>query len=58
MTSSSKRDFRLFESLCGKNMMSSVILVTTMWDRVGNEGAERESELSSSNVFLGGGGGV
>jgi len=34
--------------------MSSVILVTTMWDRVGNEGAERESELSSSNIFWGG----
>ncbi|KAI6156271.1 hypothetical protein EDD17DRAFT_1055290 [Pisolithus thermaeus] len=43
------RNLRAFEKLCGKNAMSKIILVTTMWDEVDADvGAERLKELKDS----------
>ncbi|KAI6117054.1 P-loop containing nucleoside triphosphate hydrolase protein [Pisolithus croceorrhizus] len=40
------KNLRFFEKLCGKNAMSKVTLVTTMWDEVDTEvGTERLKEL-------------
>lgn len=43
------KNLRVFEKLCGKNAMSKVILVTTMWDEVDTEvGDERLKELKDN----------
>ncbi|KAI6104713.1 P-loop containing nucleoside triphosphate hydrolase protein [Pisolithus croceorrhizus] len=43
------KNLRVFEMLCGKDAMSKVILVTTMWDEVDSEvGKERLKELKES----------
>ncbi|KAI6102829.1 P-loop containing nucleoside triphosphate hydrolase protein, partial [Pisolithus sp. B1] len=43
------KNLRVFEKLCGKNAMSKVTLVTTMWDEVDTEvGQERLKELKES----------
>ena len=42
------KNLRMFEELCGKNAFQSVILTTTMWDKVDKEvGEERERELKT-----------
>ncbi|KAI6017896.1 P-loop containing nucleoside triphosphate hydrolase protein [Pisolithus marmoratus] len=43
------KNLRVFEKLCGKNAMSKITLVTTMWDEVEPDvGDERLKELRSS----------
>ncbi|KAI6038325.1 P-loop containing nucleoside triphosphate hydrolase protein [Pisolithus marmoratus] len=43
------KNFRVFEKLCGKNAMSQVTLVTTMWDEVEpNVGDNRLKELKDN----------
>ncbi|KAI5999967.1 P-loop containing nucleoside triphosphate hydrolase protein [Pisolithus albus] len=43
------KNLRVFEKLCGKDAMSKVILVTTMWDEVDTDtGNERLEELKDS----------
>ena len=45
-------NLRLFEDLCGKNALQSVILATTMWDEVDKEtGEARERELKSNPKY-------
>ena len=42
------KNLRMFEELCGKNALQSVILITTMWDEVDEKvGETREKELKS-----------
>ncbi|KAG7288270.1 hypothetical protein NEMBOFW57_007801 [Staphylotrichum longicolle] len=54
MQGSAKRNFMMFKQLCGPAALKSVILVTTMWDRVGErEGAEREKVLIDTEEFWG-----
>ncbi|KAI6102827.1 P-loop containing nucleoside triphosphate hydrolase protein [Pisolithus sp. B1] len=44
------KNLRFFERLCGKNAMSKVTLVTTMWDEAGSEvGKERLTELKQGH---------
>ncbi|KAI6099981.1 P-loop containing nucleoside triphosphate hydrolase protein [Pisolithus croceorrhizus] len=44
------KNLRVFEKLCGENVMSKVILVTTMWDEVDTDvGAERLKELKDND---------
>ncbi|KAF5359402.1 hypothetical protein D9756_003396 [Leucocoprinus leucothites] len=46
MAGSPYRNLRMFGNLCGDLTMSRVVLVTTMWDRVGTmDGNRREGEL-------------
>jgi hypothetical protein len=46
MTGTSFGNLRTFESICGPDVMRSVVLVTTMWDEVKEEaGVQREAEL-------------
>jgi hypothetical protein len=40
------KNFRIFEKLCGKDAFGSIILTTTMWDKIDDEiGQQREKEL-------------
>ncbi|PPQ66715.1 hypothetical protein CVT24_008816 [Panaeolus cyanescens] len=49
----SARSFRLFRNLCGDQSLRSVIIATTMWDKVDEDVAlEREEELASKDVFF------
>lgn len=47
MQGSSLRQFKMFEKLCGKDALSNVILLTTMWANLRSEieGLDREQEL-------------
>ena len=39
----------MFQNLCGNDALKNVVLVTTMWDEVGEEeGSNRETELSTT----------
>jgi hypothetical protein len=44
----------LFENLCGKNPLKSVVIVTTMWSLIEDEkiGQSREQELTSDMDFF------
>ncbi|CAK7209586.1 hypothetical protein SCUCBS95973_000490 [Sporothrix curviconia] len=54
MQGSAKRNITLFKKLCGDDALQNVILVTTMWDLVGESvGAMRERELVSTAAFWG-----
>jgi hypothetical protein len=54
MQGSAKRNLLMFKKLCGDNALKSVILGTTMWDRVSElEGVAREKELISTPDFWG-----
>lgn len=43
-----KKNFRLFRKLCGTDALKNVVIATTMWDKVTEEGADREEELGST----------
>ena len=46
MSQSAMKNLRLFRSICGKQAMPNVVIVTTMWSKVGRkEGKDREDEL-------------
>jgi hypothetical protein len=48
LTESSVKNLRIFEKLCGKNVLQNVILTTTMWDEVDElTGQQRERELKA-----------
>lgn len=48
LAGSSMKTLKLFKQICGEKAFSSVLLVTTRWDKVGSEelGAAHERELS------------
>ncbi|KAG8216976.1 P-loop containing nucleoside triphosphate hydrolase protein [Butyriboletus roseoflavus] len=53
MGGTSRRNFRLFRELCGKDSLRNVLIVTTMWSSVDpNVGATREEELAMSDDFF------
>lgn len=50
MGGTSRRNFRLFRELCGKESLRNVLIVTTMWSGVDpNIGETREQELAMSD---------
>ena len=49
----STRNFRMFRNLCGETSLRSVVIVTTMWDKIlQSTGEERERELATKDVFF------
>lgn len=42
----SRKNLRMFRELCGDNNLGNVRIVTTYWDRVGDEGGDREAALA------------
>ncbi|GIZ37349.1 hypothetical protein CKM354_000079900 [Cercospora kikuchii] len=51
---SAKRNLFMFQKLCGENALRSVILATTMWDKVSKAtGEKHENELKSTYDFWG-----
>ena len=49
MSGTSLMNLSMFESLCGQDAMTSVILVTTMWNEIKEEtGVRREAELKAT----------
>lgn len=57
MSGSSLKNLRIFKDICGSGSLSSVVLVTTMWDRFNDEeiiaATKREEELVSNPEFWG-----
>lgn len=48
-----RRDFTMFQELCGKDAYRNVLLVTNMWGSVDNETAQaREKELIEKEIFF------
>ncbi len=41
----SRKNLRMFRKLCGDDNLRNVLIVTTYWDRVGEEGNDREAAL-------------
>lgn len=41
----SRKNLKMFKELCGDDTLCNVRIVTTYWDRVGEEGAQREAAL-------------
>lgn len=53
MTGTLRRNFNMFQELCGENAFKNVVIVTTMWDAVKPEiGATREVELKTKGIFF------
>ncbi|TDL17317.1 hypothetical protein BD410DRAFT_843755 [Rickenella mellea] len=49
----SARNLRMFQKLCGEATLKNVVIVTTMWDRIGLEDGElRERELATDDAFF------
>lgn len=55
ISDSTKAKFKLFKALCGEASLRSVLLVTTMWDSLGNpeDGMRRHVELIQRAAFWG-----
>jgi len=54
MQGSSRRNLKLLQDICGTKTLDSVILATTMWDKVDPDDGERnERELISNKDFWG-----
>jgi hypothetical protein len=54
MTGNALKNLRTFQKLCGKKSMSSVVLVTTMWEHVNPaDGDIREADLQNTAEFWG-----
>ncbi|KAF8553957.1 hypothetical protein OG21DRAFT_1485043 [Imleria badia] len=50
---SARRDFRMFQELCGEEAYPNVIIVTNMWGTVtAEDGNARELELATKNIFF------
>lgn len=48
MGGSPLKHLKMFQNLCGTEALKNVVLVTTMWDEVGEEeGSNRENELTA-----------
>jgi hypothetical protein len=54
MTGHAAKNLRMFQMLCGKDSLSSVVLVTTMWSKIAEQvGRARENELKTKKEFWG-----
>jgi len=54
LAGSARRNLLMFKKLCGEKCYSSVLLATTMWDKVDETtGAKRENELVTTDDFWG-----
>jgi hypothetical protein len=54
MQGSAKKNLHMFKALCGSGQFTNVILVTTMWEMVGQDlGTAREKELMDTEEFWG-----
>lgn len=50
---SARRDFRMFQELCGEEAYPNVIIVTNMWGSVtAEDGNARELELATKHIFF------
>lgn len=50
---SARRDFRMFQELCGEEAYPNVIIVTNMWGAVtAEDGNAREHELATKDIFF------
>lgn len=50
---SARRDFRMFQELCGEEAYPNVIIVTNMWGTVtAEDGNAREQELATKDIFF------
>lgn len=50
---SARRDFRMFQELCGEDAYPNVIIVTNMWGTVtAEDGNARELELATKDIFF------
>jgi hypothetical protein len=50
---SARRDFRMFQELCGEEAYPNVIIVTNMWGTVtAEDGNAREQELATKAIFF------
>ncbi|KAG6373445.1 P-loop containing nucleoside triphosphate hydrolase protein [Boletus reticuloceps] len=50
---SARRDFRMFQELCGEEAYPNVIIVTNMWGTVtAEDGNDRERELATKDIFF------
>ncbi|KAF2191640.1 hypothetical protein K469DRAFT_340270 [Zopfia rhizophila CBS 207.26] len=53
MLGSARRNFQMFQKLCGKECFQSLVLSTTHWDTVAPEQArEWEKELQTTDIFF------
>ncbi|KAG1747167.1 uncharacterized protein EDB91DRAFT_72861 [Suillus paluster] len=48
----SRRDFTMFQELCGKEAYKNVLLVTNMWGEVNEDLLAREQELREKDIFF------
>ena len=54
MTGSAAKDLHVFQKICGSQALSSVLLISTHWDRIDEEtGRLRERELVSRGSLWG-----
>lgn len=50
---SARRDFRMFQELCGEEAYPNVIIATNMWGAVtAEDGDARERELATKQIFF------
>ncbi|KIJ62776.1 hypothetical protein HYDPIDRAFT_113875 [Hydnomerulius pinastri MD-312] len=50
---SARRDFRMFQELCGEEAYPNVLIVTNMWATVtAEDGNAREQELATKDIFF------
>ncbi|KAF9223438.1 hypothetical protein BS17DRAFT_781854 [Gyrodon lividus] len=50
---SARRDFRMFQELCGEEAYPNVLIVSNMWDAVtAEDGNAREQELATKDIFF------
>ena len=53
MSGTLKKNFRMFQELCGERTLRNIVIVTTMWGEVDRQKAEkREVELREKDVFF------
>lgn len=48
----SRRDFTMFQELCGKEAYKNVLMVTNMWGDVNEDALAREQELREKDIFF------
>jgi chromosome segregation ATPase len=53
MGGTSTKNFKMFRKLCGDNSLQNVVIVTSMWEKVGIQvGEAREAELTREDFFF------
>jgi GTPase Era involved in 16S rRNA processing len=48
----SRRDFTMFQELCGKEAYKNVLMVTNMWGEANEDALAREQELRDKDIFF------